>query len=345
MQGKQNRRIVLAARPPGEPREEDFRMESVDLPVAGEGHVLLRTIYLSLDPYMRGRMNAGPSYAPPVEVGQVMEGGTVSAVVESRSPDFVPGDMVLGYTGWQEYAVAAASSVKKLDPAHASISTALGVMGMPGLTAYTGLLNIGQPKPGETVVVAAASGAVGSVVGQIAKIKGSRAVGIAGGKQKCDFVVHELGFDACVDHHLASFPQDLTAACPKGVDVYFENVGGRVLNAVLPLMNLFGRVPVCGLIAQYNSTVASRSMDRLPALMSAILVKRLTFRGFIVHDFAAQKGDFEREIIQWLRTGKVKYREDVVEGLENAVAAFQGLLNGRNFGKLLVRLSPDPTRG
>ena len=217
-------------------------------------------------------------------------------------------------------------------------------MGMPGLTAYTGLLNIGQPKPGETVVVAAASGAVGSVVGQIAKIKGCRAVGIAGGKQKCDFVVNELGFDACLDHHFAPFPQDLKAACPKGVDVYFENVGGRVLNAVLPLMNHFGRVPVCGLIAQYNSTGLSRGIDRVPALMGAILVKRLTFRGFIVSDFAAQKDDFERDMIQWLRAGKVKYREDVVDGLENAVAAFQGLLNGKNFGKLLVRMAPDPTR-
>ena len=345
MQDKNNRRIVLAARPQGEPRDEDFRLEAVDLPQPGEEQVLLRTIYLSLDPYMRGRMNAGPSYAPPVEIGLVMEGGTVSAVVESRSPAFVPGDIVVGYTGWQEYAVVAAKSLQKLDPARAPVSTALGVLGMPGLTAYTGLLNIGQPKPGETVVVAAASGAVGSVVGQIAKIKGCRAVGIAGGKPKCDFVVDELGFDACVDHHNAPFPQDLKAACPNGVDVYFENVGGRVLNAVLPLMNPFGRVPVCGLIAQYNSTGLAPGIDRVPAFMGAILVRRLTFRGFIVSDFAAQKGDFEREMIEWLRAGKVKYREDVVDGLENAVAAFQGLLHGRNFGKLLVRLAPDPTRG
>jgi hypothetical protein len=345
MQEKQNRRIVLAARPNGEPRDEDFRLEVVDLPSPGEDQLLLRTIYLSLDPYMRGRMNAGPSYAPPVEVGQVMEGGTVSAVVESRSPDFAPGDIVLGYTGWQEYAVAPAVSVQKLDPARAPVSTALGVMGMPGMTAYTGLLNIGQPKAGETVVVAAASGAVGSVVGQIAKSKGCRAVGIAGGKQKCDFVVNELGFDAGVDHHIASFPQNLKAACPQGVDVYFENVGGRVLNALVPLMNRFGRVPVCGLIAQYNTTGLSPGIDRVPALMGAILVKRLTFRGFIVSDFASQKDDFERDMIQWLRAGKVKYREDVVEGIENAVAAFQGLLQGRNFGKLLVRLAPDPTRG
>jgi len=345
MQEKRNRRIVLAARPQGEPRDEDFRLEAVDLASPGHDQVLLRTIYLSLDPYMRGRMNAGPSYAPPVEVGQVMEGGTISAVVESRSPAFAPGDVVLGYTGWQEYAVASAESLRKLDPARVPVSTALGVLGMPGLTAYTGLLNIGRPQPGETVVVAAASGAVGSVVGQIAKIKGCQAVGVAGGKQKCDFVMQELGFDACVDHHRTAFPQDLKAACPNGVDVYFENVGGRVLNAVLPLMNPFGRVPVCGLIAQYNSTGLSAGIDRVPAFMGAILVKRLTFQGFIVSDFAAQKGDFEREMIQWLRADKVRYREDVIDGLENAVAAFQGLLKGRNFGKLLVRLAPDTTRG
>jgi hypothetical protein len=345
MREKQNRRIVLAARPQGEPRDEDFRLETVDLPVPAEGQVLLRTIYLSLDPYMRGRMNAGPSYAPPVEVGQVMEGGTVSGVVESRSPDFAPGDIVLGYTGWQEYAVAAANSLRKLDPARAPVRTALGVMGMPGLTAYTGLLNIGQPKPGETVVVAAASGAVGSVVGQIAKIKGCRAVGIAGGKRKCDFVVDELGFDACINHQSPPLAQNLKTACPEGVDVYFENVGGRVFNAILPLMNPFGRVPVCGLIAHYNLAELARGIDRVPLLMGAILVKRLTFRGFIVTDFAAQKDDFQRDMIQWLRADKVKYREDVVDGLENAVAAFQGLFNGKNFGKLLVRLAPDPTRG
>ena len=345
MAEKHNRRIVLAARPQGEPLDQDFRLETLDLPVPGEGQVLLRTIYLSLDPYMRGRMNAGPSYAAPVEVGQVMEGGTVSEVVESRSPRFVPGDMVLGYTGWQEYAVAAANSLQKLDPARASVSTALGVMGMPGMTAYTGLLNIGQPKAGETVVVAAASGAVGSVVGQIAKIKGCRAVGIAGGERKCEYVVNELGFDACIDHHSPPLPRNLEAACPKGVDVYFENVGGRVLNAVLPLMNPFGRVPVCGLISQYNLAALAQGVDRVPVLMGAILVKRLRFQGFIVSDFAAQKDDFVRDMSRWLREGKVKYREDVVEGLENAVAAFQGLLQGRNFGKLLVRLAPDPSAG
>ena len=343
MEERKNRRIVLATRPKGDPREEDFRMETVGLPVPGEGQVLLRTIYLSLDPYMRGRMNAGYSYAAPVEIGQVMEGGTVSTVVESRSPDFAPGDFVLAYTGWQEYAVTPAKSLLKLDPAPAPISTALGVLGMPGLTAYTGLLNIGQPKPGETVVVAAAAGAVGSVVGQIAKIKGCRAVGIAGGERKCEYVVNELGFDACIDRLSPPLPRNLEAACPKGVDVYFENVGGRVLNAVLPLMNPFGRVPVCGLISQYNLAALAQGVDRSPVLMGAILVKRLKFQGFIVSDFAVQRDDFGREMSRWMREGKVRYREDVVDNLENAIAAFQGLFQGRNFGKLLVRVAPDPS--
>jgi NADPH-dependent curcumin reductase CurA len=221
----------------------------------------------------------------------------------------------------------------------APVSTALGVLGMPGLTAYTGLLNIGQPRSGETVVVAAASGAVGSVVGQIAKIKGCRAVGVAGSQQKCDFVRDTLGFDACVNHRSEKFAEELRAACPKGIDVYFENVGGRVLEAVVPLLNLFGRVPVCGLIAHYSAVALPQGPDHTPLLMSAILTKRLTFRGFIVIDFASQKAEFERDMAAWLREGKVKYREDIVDGLENAIGAFRGLLLGRNFGKLLVRVA------
>jgi NADPH-dependent curcumin reductase CurA len=334
-----NRRVVLAARPKGEPKDTDFRLEEGNIPEPGEGQALLRTLYLSLDPYMRGRMNSGPSYAAPVEIDGVMEGGTVSEVVESRSPDLKPGDIVLGYSGWQEYAVAKASSVQKLDPALTPVSYALGVLGMPGMTAYTGLLNIGQPKPGETVVVAAAAGAVGSVVGQIAKIEGCRAVGVAGGKDKCDFVRGELGFDAGVDHRSPAFAQDLKAACPNGIDVYFENVGGAVFQAVLPLLNPFARIPVCGLIAHYNATEAPSGPDRTPMLLAAILTKRLTFRGFIVSDFNSQRNDFLRDMGAWIREGKIKYREDVVEGLENAVAAFQGLLRGRNFGKLLVRVA------
>lgn len=341
MQPTKNRRIVLAARPNGEPKDEDFRLEEGDIPSPSEGQVLLRTLYLSLDPYMRGRMNAGPSYAPPVEIGEVMEGGTVSEVVESKSPELQRGDVVLSYTGWQEYALAGAKDLEKIGPSLAPVSTRLGVLGMPGMTAYTGLLNIGQPKAGETVVVAAAGGAVGSVVGQIAKIKGCRAVGVAGGKKKCDFVVSELGFDSCVDHHSDSFLEELKAACPKGIDVYFENVGGRVLSAVVPLMNPFGRVPVCGLIASYNATQLPPGPNRVPIVMVAILTRRLTFRGFIVSDFAGQKAEFARDMVQWLREGKVKYREDVVEGLENAVTAFKGLFRGHNFGKLLVRVAPE----
>jgi NADPH-dependent curcumin reductase len=338
MQPTKNRRVVLAARPKGEPKDSDFRMEQAEVPSPGDGQVLLRTLYLSLDPYMRGRMNAGPSYAAPVEINGVMEGGTVSEVVESKWSLLSAGDIVLSYSGWQEYAVAKPGGLRKLDPSLAPVSYAVGVLGMPGMTAYTGLLNIGQPKQGETVVVAAAAGAVGSVVGQIAKIKGCRAVGVAGGQEKCDFVRDELGFDACVDHRSSTFAQDLKAACPKGIDVYFENVGGEVLQAVMPLLNLFARIPVCGLIAYYNATEAPAGPDRTPMMMGAVLTKRLTFRGFIVSDFNSQYGEFLRDMTTWLGEGKIKYREDIVEGLENAVSAFQGLLRGKNFGKLLVRV-------
>ncbi len=333
-----NRRVLLAARPQGEPKDTDFRLEESPIPKAGEGQVLLRTLFLSLDPYMRGRMNAGASYAAPVEIGQVMEGGTVAEVVESNAAGFKPGDLVLSYSGWQEYSVAKATHLQKLDAQLAPVSTALGVLGMPGLTAYTGLLNIGQPKAGETVVVAAAAGAVGAVVGQIARIKGCRAVGIAGGKEKCDYVREELGFDACIDHRGPALAADLKAACPKGIDVYFENVGGEVWQAVLPLLNAFARVPVCGLIAHYNATELPPGPDRTMALMVSVLTKRLTLRGFIVSDYASQQPDFLRDAATWIREGKLKYREDIVDGLENAVTAFQGLLRGRNFGKMLVRV-------
>jgi NADPH-dependent curcumin reductase len=336
-----NRRIVLASRPDGEPTESNFRMEEVAIPTPSNGEALLRTLYLSLDPYMRGRMNAGPSYAPPVEVGNVMEGGTVSEVIESNAPELSAGDIVLGYTGWQEYAVAPVRNLQKLDSSLAPVTTALGVLGMPGLTAYTGLLNIGQPKPGETVVVAGAAGAVGSVVGQIAKIKGCRAVGVAGGRQKCDFVRDELGFDECVDHRSRTFRKDLKSACPNGIDVYFENVGGAVFQTVLPMLNPFARVPVCGLIAHYNASALPDGPDRTPVLLSSILVKRLTFRGFIVTDFADQQPAFLRDASAWLREGKLRYREDIVDGIENAVSAFQGLFEGRNFGKLLVRVAQN----
>ncbi|MFO0881283.1 MAG: NADP-dependent oxidoreductase [Gemmataceae bacterium] len=339
----QNRQVLLAARPHGEPTLENFNLVEVELPEVGPGQMLLRTIYLSLDPYMRGRMNAGPSYAPPVEVGSVMEGGTVSEVLKSNLPEYQAGDLVVGRTGWQEYALSDGNGTRKVDPALGPISYALGVLGMPGMTAYTGLLHIGQPQPGQTLAVAAASGAVGSVVGQIGKIKGCRVVGIAGGERKCRFVQEELGFDACLDHRQPDLAKRLKAACPNGIDVYFENVGGAVFDAMLPLLNDFARVPVCGLIAHYNATELPAGPDRLPQLMQKILVKRLTFRGFIVRDFASQMPEFLADVSAWLREGKIKYREDITDGLENAPRELIGLLRGDNFGKKLIRVSPDPT--
>ena len=334
------KRIVLAARPVGEPKPSDFRLEDYAVPTPGEGQLLLRTIWLSLDPYMRGRMDDGPSYSAPVPIGGVMEGGTVCEVVASNNPGFAKGDFVLAHTGWQQYALSDGKGLRKVDPKIAPISTAVGVLGMPGMTAYTGLLEIGKPKAGETVVVAAASGAVGSAVGQIAKIKGARAVGIAGGKDKCDYVVKELGFDACIDHRDPDLAAKLKDACPKGIDVYFENVGGAVFEAVFPLLNQFARVPVCGLIAHYNDTEA-KPPKWAASMMRATLTKRLTFRGFIVSDFASRHGDFLRDMSSWVREGKVKYKEFVTEGLESAPGAFMGLLKGANFGKQLVRVGPD----
>lgn len=331
-------RIVLASRPAGRPTAENFRIEPATVPTIGEGQVFLRILYLSLDPYMRGRMSAAKSYSAPVEIGQVMEGGTVAEVVESRHPNFRPGDVVLSHSGWQSHAAADGAHLRKLDPAAAPLSTALGVLGMPGFTAYAGLLTIGQPKAGETVVVAAASGPVGSAVGQIARIKGARAVGIAGGAEKCAFVRDVLGFDAVVDHRAPDLAEQLAAACPNGIDVYFENVGGKVWDAVFPLLNTFARIPVCGLVAQYNSEGDFPGPDRLPIVMRQVLSKSLAIRGFIQREFAAQRPAFEKEMAGWIAAGSVKYKEDVVEGLANAPEAFIGLLEGRNFGKLVVKL-------
>jgi NADPH-dependent curcumin reductase CurA len=335
----QARRFVLASRPVGEPKESDLRLETFVVPAPGAGEVLLRTLYLSLDPYMRGRMSEAKSYAAPVPVGGVMEGGTVSEVVASNNPAFAVGDVVLGRTGWQTHAVSDGASLRKVDPDPAPISTAVGVLGMPGMTAYAGLLEVGQPKAGETLVVAAASGAVGSVVGQIAKIKGLRAVGIAGGADKCRYVKDVLGFDDCIDHRAPDLPGRLAAACPNGIDVYFENVAGPVLDAVLPLLNTFARIPVCGTIAHYNDTAPPPGPDKLPAVWRMILTKRLTVRGLLVTDFAALHGDFLRDMGQWVKEGRVKYREDIVDGFENAPRALIGLLRGENFGKLVVRVA------
>src|SRR5436305_8475948 len=337
---QQAKRIVLVSRPVGEPKASNFRLEDCAIPAPGEGQVLLRTIWLSLDPYMRGRMSEGPSYVPPVPIGGVMEGGTVSEVMDSKNPAFAKGDIVLSRAGWQTHALSDGKGLSKIDPRLGPVSTAVGVLGMPGMTAYTGLLDIGKPQPGETVVVAAASAAVGSAAGQIARIKGARAVGIAGGKDKCDYVKRELGFDECVDHRDPNLASRLKEACPKGIDVYFENVGGAVFEAVYPLLNAFARIPVCGLIAQYNDT-EGKVPKWASSMMRSVLTKRLTIRGFIVSDFAARHADFLRDMSAWVREGKVKHREFVTDGLDSAPGAFMGLLKGANFGKQLVRVGPD----
>jgi NADPH-dependent curcumin reductase CurA len=334
-----NRRIVLAARPQGEPQPSDFREEQVEMPTPGDGEILLRTLYLSLDPYMRGRMNAARSYAKPVEIGEVMTGRTIAEVIESRAPSFQPGEKVLSTSGWQNYAVSRAKGLQRLEPDDLPVTTRLGVLGMPGLTAYAGLLNIGKPQPGETLVVAAATGPVGSAVGQIAKIKGARVVGIAGGPEKARALTEEFGLDVGLDHRAPNFAERLAEACPDGIDVYFENVGGHVWTAVFPLLNNFARVPVCGQIAHTSATGLPSGPDRIPELMRAILSKRLTLRGFIVSDFADQSDAFQRDMRDWVRQGRVRYREDIVDGLDNAPAAFIGLLKGRNFGKLIVRVA------
>jgi NADPH-dependent curcumin reductase CurA len=334
-----SRRVLLKSRPVGAPEPSDF--EIVEAPVAApaEGEMLCRTIYLSLDPYMRGRISGVKSYAKGVDPGDLMVGGTVSEVVESKHPGFKSGDLVQGYDGWQTHALSNGAGVRKLDPAQAPISTALGVLGMPGMTAYVGLLDIGQPRAGETVVVSAASGAVGAVVGQIAKLKGCRTVGIAGAKDKCDYVVNELGFDACVNYKTDALRPALVAACPKGIDVYFENVGGDVAEAVVQLLNPFARIPLCGLISMYNAT------SPLPGpSWRYLLTNRVLVKGFIVSDHLDRMPAFLADCSKWLREGTLKFREDIVTGLENAPTAFIGLLQGKNFGKMLVRVGEDRSR-
>ena len=287
-----NRKITLKARPVGEPGLEHFALVDGPVPQPAEGQILLRTLWLSLDPYMRGRMSDAKSYAKPVEIGEAMVGGTISEVVASHHPKFAAGDIVSAFSGWQNYALSDGQGIFKLDPSRAQVQSYLGVLGMPGLTGYTGLLTIGEPKAGETVVVAAAAGPVGSMVGQIAKIKGCRAVGIAGGAEKCRYLTEELGFDAAIDHRSMTLKADLKAACPDGIDIYFENVGGAVFDAVLPLLNDFARIPVCGLIANYNMTELPSGPDRTATLMRHVLTKRLRLQGFIVWDYAAQTPQF-----------------------------------------------------
>jgi NADPH-dependent curcumin reductase CurA len=334
-----NRQVLLTRRPTGAPTPDDFAITAAPPPDPAEGEVLVRGIYLSLDPYMRGRISGVRSYARPVEVGAVMEGRVVGQVASSRDPAIREGDFVLGGYGWQLYSAVPGQNLLKLDPAEAPLSTALGVLGMPGLTAYVGLDEIGRPQRGETVVVSAASGAVGAVVGQLARRQGARVVGVAGGSDKCRWVETELGFEVCIDHRSADLGAALDHACPNGIDVYWENVGGTVQQAVFPRLNDFARMVMCGMVAEYNDVEPRPG----PNLMSAVR-KRLKIQGFIVGDRWQRFAEYRGMAAPLLRSGELKYREDIVDGLDRAPEAFIGLLQGRNFGKLVVKLGDDPTR-
>lgn len=330
-----NRRIVLAARPTGLPTETDFRLEQVPVPQPGDGEILVRTRYLSVDPYMRGRMNEGASYAPGLALGEVMVGGAVGDVVASRHAAFTAGDVAQVHTGWQDYGLASGDGARKVDPELAPISTSLGVLGMPGITAWVGLLEIGQPQEGETVVVSGAAGAVGSLVGQIARIKGCRAVGIAGSDAKVSYVTHELGFTGAFNYKTTTdYEATLRELCPDGVDVYFDNVGGAISDAVVPNMNIGGRIPVCGQISQYNLSAPEMG----PRLTWHFIVKRLRMHGFLVFDFEARFAEALQDLTGWVQDGRLSYRQDIVTGLERAPAAFIGMLTGDNIGKRLVQV-------
>ena len=337
-----NRQLVLAERPAGEPTKDTLRLDEAKIPSLVGQQMLLRTVYLSLDPYMRGRMSDAPSYAAPVEIGSVMVGGTVARVVTSNVNGFSPDDWVLSFNGWQDYALSDGTGVTNLGPSPAHPSWAIGILGMPGFTAWAGVTRIGTPKHGETLAVAAATGPVGATVGQIGKLLGVRVVGIAGGPEKCAYVVDKLGFDACIDHKADDFAEQLARASPKGIDVYFENVGGKVLDAVLPLLNPNARMPVCGLVSQYNATALPGGPDRMNWLMGQILRKKLKVQGFIIFDdFGDLYPEFAKEMSAWVESGQIKYREEVIDGLENAPEAFIGLLRGENFGKRVIRVGRD----
>ena len=332
-----NRRVVLASRPVAYPEPQHFRLEEAPIPRPREGEVLVRVAWLSLDPYMRGRMREGPSYAAPVEIGGVMTGGVVGRVAESRTPEVAVGDIVEGSLGWQEYAVARPGQLRKVDPGLAPISTALGVLGMPGMTAYFGFLDVGKPEVGDTVVVSAASGAVGQVVGQIARIMGCRVVGTAGSDEKVDFIVNELGFDAGINYKSEDVDAALAAACPNGIDVYFDNVGGFVTDAVMQQINVHARISVCGQISQYNLA----EPELAPRSMGLLIQKQARMEGFLVFNFAHRHEHARQRMAEWIRSGELRYKEDVVEGLENAPQAFIGMMTGENFGKLLVKVSSE----
>ena len=338
-----NKQLVLDSRPTDKVAPAHFRLIEAPIRKPGAGEILVRNHFLSLDPYMRGRLSDAKSYAKPQEIGAVMGGGSVGEIVESNNPRFKIGDFVVGMGGWQQYFVTDGAGFNVVDAKAIPLQAYLGVVGMPGVTAWYGLNKIIAPKPGETVVVSAASGAVGGVVGQLAKIAGAKVVGIAGGPEKCAFVKDELRFDAAVDHRAADFPAQLAAACPDGIDVYFENVGGAIWQAVLPLINKYARVPVSGLIAQYNGSGPGDGTDRLPATMREVLSKSLTLRGFINSEFAEQHyAEFVREVGAGIADGRIRYREDIVDGLDKAPEAFIGMLHGRNFGKLIVRVGATP---
>jgi len=336
MRDTKNVQVIFKSRPEGAAGEENFEIVETPVPKIGDGQMLRRTIWLSVDPYMRGRMSTAKSYVPPARLGEPMVGSTVSQVVESNDPHFAPGDYVLGYDGWQSYAIGDGKGLRKLDPRQAPISWSLGVLGMPGLTAYVALLDIGQPKSGETVVVSAAAGAVGSIAGQIAKRKGCRVVGTAGSDEKCAFVTRDLGFDACINYRKEDLKTALETACPNGIDVYVDNVGGVTLEAVLRRINLHARIPLVGVISQYNNAKPGPGPNLGP-----ILVNRATIRGMIVLDHVDRMPDFLRDISQWLHDGAIHYREDIVVGLENAPRAFLGLFKGENIGKRVVKVAEE----
>ncbi|MEM7523895.1 MAG: NADP-dependent oxidoreductase [Pseudomonadota bacterium] len=337
-----NHEVLLASRPVGMPTPENFEHRAAPTPEAGPGEVVLRLMYLSVDPYLRGRMTEQKSYIAPFEPGAPLESGCVAEVAASNVDGFAVGDVVAGGMKWAEWQVHSGAGLTKLDKAMGRYSYALGVLGMPGMTAWTGLNIHGRPQDGETIVVSAGTGAVGSLVGQLAKRKGLRVIGVAGGAEKCAYAVDELGFDACVDHRDPELKANMKAACPKGVDIYFENVGGDTLAAVLPLMRDFGRIPLCGMISGYNATAPFEGADRFGPFWRLCLVRRLTVRGFIVSDHWSEYPKFLAEVAPLLASGEIKAKETVSEGLASAPAAFISLLTGSNFGKAVVRAGADP---
>lgn len=336
-----NRAWILSSRPTGEPDDATFSLVEKEIPVAGERQMLLRTVYLSLDPYMRGRLDAGKSYAPPVAIGEVMVGGTVSQVVQSNIAGFAPGDWVLHQGGWQGYSLSGAEGAMKIDPQIAQPSHALGILGMPGFTAFMGLSKIGLPRKGETLVVAAATGPVGATVGQLARLWGCRVVGVAGGAEKCRYATDVLGFDSCIDHRSEDFAERLANACKDGIDIYYENVGGQVFDAVFPLLNSGARVPLCGTISGYNQTSLPEGPDKSYALMTEMIKRRITMRGFIVFDdFADDFPEFIETMQRLIKEGEIKYKEHIVDGLENAPLTLNKLLRGDIFGKAVIQVAP-----